>query len=100
VGNVDILQLVGMVITLVVFVTIGLLSGKLVKTKDDFYVAGSSFGALSVAGAASGTYIGGGTVIGTAQLGFSDGFSALNFTIGCCISMLPFQSSSVICGSW
>lgn len=87
-GNVDILQLTGMLITLSLFVAIGLWSGKLVKTKDDFYVAGSSFGALSVAGAASGTYIGGGTVIGTAQLAFSDGFSAMYFTLGCCASML------------
>ena len=84
----DMMQLIGMIITLLVFVAIGLWSGKLVKTKEDFYVAGSQFGAFSVAGAASGTYIGGGTVIGTAQLAFSDGFSALNFTIGCCASML------------
>ena len=84
----DSMQLIGMLLTLLAFVGIGFWSGKLVKTKDDFYVAGSSFGAFSVAGAASGTYIGGGTVIGTAQLAFSDGFSALNFTIGCCASML------------
>ncbi|MGI6029448.1 MAG: sodium:solute symporter family protein [Candidatus Heteroscillospira sp.] len=87
-GNADTMQLIGMGVTLAVFVAIGLLSGKLVKTKEDFYVAGGSFGALSVAGAASGTYIGGGTVIGTAQLAFTDGFSAMYFAIGCCCSML------------
>ena len=84
----DLMQLIGMLATLLAFVGIGFWSGKLVKTKDDFYVAGSSFGAFSVAGAASGTYIGGGTVIGTAQLAFTDGFSAMYFAIGCCSSMI------------
>ncbi|MGE4354754.1 MAG: sodium:solute symporter [Oscillospiraceae bacterium] len=86
--NVDAQQLFGIVLTIAVFALIGVLSGKKVKTKSDYYVAGQRFGAISVAGTTAGMFVGGGSVIGTAQLAFTDGFSGLYFSIGCCLALV------------
>jgi len=87
-ANVDTMQLFGMLFAIAVFSGIGIYSGKKVKTKNDYYVAGSSFGALSVAGTAAGLQVGSGTIIGTAQLAFTDGFSAIYFALGTAIAMI------------
>ncbi len=87
-GTADTMQLVGMAFAIAVFAGIGIYTGKKIKTKSDYYVAGQSFGVAAVASSTSGMFIGGGCVIGTAQLAFTDGFSGLAFSIGCCIAIL------------
>lgn len=82
------MQVIGIIATIAVFCAIGVLSGRRVKTKADFYVAGQSFGYLSVAGTASGMYVGGSAIIGAAQLAFTDGFSAIYFSLGCFTSLI------------
>lgn len=86
-NKLDTMQLVGIFLTIVMFSTIGLWSGKLIKTKSDYYVGGQRFGTLSIAGTAAGLYIGGGAVIGAAQLAFNHGFSGMYFSIGCLIAL-------------
>lgn len=81
--NANTLQILGMICGLTVFILIGILSGKRIKTKDDYYVAGETFTAVPLAGSISGLYIGGGFIIGAAQLAFTDGFSGLHFSCGC-----------------
>ena len=85
--NVDSTQLIGMVITIIIFAAIGIWSGKKIKTKADYYIAGQSFGAAAVAGSTAGMDVGGGAVIGTAQLAFTDGFSGFYFSLGCLIAI-------------
>ncbi|MGI6029447.1 MAG: sodium:solute symporter family protein [Candidatus Heteroscillospira sp.] len=87
-GNLDTMQLIGIVVTILAFAAIGILSGKRIKTKSDYYVGGRSFGTVSVAATTCGMYVGGGAVIGTAQLAFTDGFSGLYFSIGCCMALV------------
>lgn len=87
-GNVSLMQIIGMIVTVLVFAGIGVYSGRKIKTKSDYYVAGQSFSATSVAGTTAGQYIGGGCVIGTAQLAFTDGFSGLYFTIGAALAII------------
>ena len=87
-GNMDSQQLFGIVLTIAVFALIGVFSGKKVKTKADYYVAGQRFGTFSVAGTTAGIFIGGGTIIGTTQLAFTDGFSGIYFSIGCFIALI------------
>ena len=84
----DSMQLVGILVGIAVFAAIGILSGLKIKTKADYYIAGQSFGVVSVASSTAGMFIGGGCVIGTAQLAFTDGFSGVAFSIGCCIAIL------------
>ncbi len=87
-GNIDSMQLAGILLTIAVFAAIGILSGKKIKTKSDYYVAGGRFGTISVAATTCGMYVGGGAVIGTAQLAFTNGFSGLYFSIGCCMALV------------
>jgi len=64
------------------FLISGFFMGKKVKNSADFDKGGKSAGALLVAGSIIGTLVGGSSTVGTAQLGFNSGFSALWFTLG------------------
>lgn len=72
----------GILATLAVFVTLGVYSGKKVKTSRDFSVSGNRSGSVLVAGTILGTLVGGASTIGTAQLAFVCGLSAWWFTLG------------------
>jgi SSS family solute:Na+ symporter len=85
-GN-DLWRAAGIALTVAVFSVIGLLSGRQVKTKADYYVAGRRFGTISVAATTAGMYIGGGALIGTAQLAFTNGFSGIYFSLGCFLAL-------------
>lgn len=87
-SNIDSMQLTGIAITIAVFAAIGILSGKRIKTKSDYYVGGRTFGTSSIAATTCGMYVGGGAVIGTAQLAFTNGFSGLYFSLGCCMALV------------
>lgn len=80
--------IIGIIMTLVSIVFVGIASGRKVKSSADF-VTGSGKANLGIVfGAYSGVLVGGSATIGTAQLAFSYGFSAWWFTLGGGISCL------------
>ncbi|NLN06722.1 MAG: sodium:solute symporter family protein [Firmicutes bacterium] len=88
--NITIRHYLGAAVTIILFVVLGVYSGKKVKTADDFSVSGKSAGSIMVAGTILGTMIGGASTIGTAQTAFATGISAWWFTLGGGISCLIF----------
>lgn len=83
-------HIIGTACTLLLFVFLGIYSGKKVKNDNDFNTGGKSSSTLLVTGTIIGTLVGGSTTIGTAQLAFTNGFSALWFSLGAslgCISL-------------
>ena len=74
-------HILGAVIILVLFIGIGIFSGKSVKNDSDFG-GGRNAGTLLIIGTILGTLIGGNSTIGTAQMAFTNGLSGLWFTIG------------------
>lgn len=75
-------HVIGAVSTLLLFMFLGIYSGKKVKNDNDFNTGGKSSGTLLVTGIIIGTLVGGNTTIGTAQLAFTNGLSALWFSLG------------------
>ncbi len=82
------IHIVSIVLTLLVIMSLGVLSGRRVKNAADFNTGGKSAGALLVAGIITGTLIGGSSTIGTAELGFNFGLSAWWFTLGASLGCL------------
>lgn len=83
-------HIIGALITVALFVFMGVYSGKKVKTAEDFAVSGKSAGSVMVAGTIMGTMIGGASTIGTSQMAFVRGVSAWWFTLGGGLSCLLF----------
>ena len=75
-------QILGALFALALVFSVALLSGRKVKTADDFLSAGRRAGTATVAGALTGTMVGGAATVGTAQLAYEYGFSAMWFTLG------------------
>lgn len=82
------IHIVSIVLTLLIIMSLGVLSGRRVKNAADFNTGGKSAGALLVAGIITGTLIGGSSTIGTAELGFNFGLSAWWFTLGASLGCL------------
>lgn len=88
---------------LIIFLLSGFFMGKKVKSSAEFDKGGKSSGTLLVMGSIIGTLVGGASTVGTAQLAFTSGFSALWFTfgssIGCVILAIflskPLRNSDV-----
>ena len=70
-------QLGSIVITLVLTILPGIYAGRKVKSADDYALVGRSAGIGMVAGSIIGTIVGGAATIGTAQLGFQLGLTAI-----------------------
>lgn len=83
-------HIIGAVATVILFVIMGIYSGRKVKNSEDFSVSGKSAGSVMVAGTILGTMIGGASTIGTSQMAFVHGVSAWWFTLGGGISCLLF----------
>lgn len=75
-------HIVSVIVTLLFVTFVGAYSSRRVKDSSDFAVGGRSVGTGLVAGAITGTLIGGSSTIGTAQLAYQYGFSAWWFTLG------------------
>ncbi|MBF8982401.1 sodium:solute symporter family protein [Lutibacter sp. B2] len=75
-------------ITLFVVSYLGYSVSKKIKTSQDFSVGGRKLKAKQVAGSIIATIIGGASTIGTAQLAFEKGLSAMWFTLGASIACL------------
>jgi len=80
-------HIISIAVTLLLIVAAGVYSGKKVKSSSDFDSGGKS-GAFVVAGAITGTLVGGSSTVGTAQLAYTYGMSAWWFTLGAGISCL------------
>ena len=86
--SIGILHLLGILITLVIIISVGIYSGSRVHEAQDFSNGGSSAGAWIVTGAILGALVGGQSTIGTSQLAFLYGLSAWWFTLGSGIGCL------------
>jgi SSS family solute:Na+ symporter len=80
----------GAAIVLAAIVGVGVLSGRAVKSEQDFSGKSRRSGSGLIMGALLGTIVGGASTIGTAQLAYTNGLSAWWFTIGCGIGLLLF----------
>ncbi|WP_164553378.1 sodium:solute symporter family protein [Brevibacillus marinus] len=69
-------------VVLAVTVVIGYAAKRAVRTARDFANAGGTLGSGMVAGALIGGFVGGTSVLGTAELAFRQGLTALWFTLG------------------
>ncbi len=75
-------HIAGAIVTLLGISAAGVYSGKKVKGAADFATGGGKANQIIVAGTIMGTLIGGSSTIGTAQLAFHFGMSALWFLLG------------------
>lgn len=81
------------IITLLLVSCAGIYTAKFVRTDTDFTVGGRKMGAVLISGSLVGSFIGGTSTIGTAQMAFEYGFCAVWFTLGAglgCILMALF----------
>lgn len=84
---------ISMAATLAVVSLAGIWSARFVKSTADFSVGGRQMGALLIASSLAGSFIGGTSTVGTAQLAFRQGISAAWFTLGgglACLVMAAF----------
>lgn len=81
-------QILGIAITLVLILSVGVIAGKNVKSSKDFAIGGGKAAFYMVAGSIIGTLVGGSSTVATSQLAFTNGFSALWFTLGAGIGCL------------
>lgn len=82
------IHFITLIATLLMVVGIGFYASRKVKTAADFSVGGNSAKGPLIAGTIVGTIIGGSATIGTAQLAFTVGFSALWYTVGAGLALL------------
>ncbi len=81
-------HIAGAIVTLLGISAAGVYSGKKVKGAADFATGGGKANQIIVAGTIMGTLIGGSSTIGTAQLAFHFGMSALWFLLGVSLGCL------------
>lgn len=89
-AEINYIHIVGMALTLICIMIIGVNSGKKIKNASDFSTGGRNASASLVSGALLSTLIGGASTIGTAQLAFNNGLTAWWFTLGTGIGCLLF----------
>lgn len=89
-AEINYIHIIGMALTLICIMIIGVNSGKKIKNASDFSTGGRSASASLVSGALLSTLIGGASTIGTAQLAFNNGLTAWWFTLGTGIGCLLF----------
>ena len=87
-------HLFGAILTISIIILIGVHSRKRIKNSSDFALGSRQGSSLLVIGVITGTFVGGASTIGTAQLAFSFGLSAWWFTLGggiaCLVLALTF----------
>lgn len=85
--HLNVMHLVGLLISLTLAVSVSIWAGRSVKTADDYSVGGRSAGVLMIVGSVLGIIVGGTTIAGSAQAAFVSGFSAWTFTLGLSIGL-------------
>ncbi|NMA24145.1 MAG: sodium:solute symporter family protein [Clostridiales bacterium] len=74
--------IIGIVVTIVVFIGLSVFAGTRVKSVSDFISGSGKSSSFIVAGTIMGTLVGGASTVGTAQLAYTNGLSAWWFTLG------------------
>lgn len=82
-----------MMVYLIVTVGIAAILSRRVRASDSFLVAARSLPWFLVMAVTVGDWIGGGTVIGVAQRGYTDGISAALYNAGMAIALLIFAAT-------
>ncbi|HWJ02619.1 MAG TPA: sodium:solute symporter family protein, partial [Verrucomicrobiae bacterium] len=75
-------------VTLLIVSLAGIYSVKFIRTAEDFAVGGRNMGPGMIAGSLVGSFVGGTSTIGTAQLAYRTGISAVWFTLGAGLACL------------
>ena len=94
-------HIVGLCISIGILLVVGVRSMRKVKNASDFDTGGGKGGIFLVCGALLGTLIGGQSTVGTAQLAYTYGLSAIWFTLGaglgtltlCLLYVIPLRKS-------
>jgi len=86
--NLTIGHTIGIIFTLFIITLLGYFSGRNVKSSSDFSTGGRKANAWVIVGAITGTLVGGSSTIGTAELAYLYGFSALWYNLGAGIGCL------------
>ncbi len=73
---------IGLGVYLIIMVLIGYFASKGVKTSDDYLVAGRNLSLPVLIGTLTAGWLGAGTVVGYASLGYSSGFGAIWWAVG------------------
>lgn len=94
-GELHIIDLCIIGVYLIAMVSIGIFMVRKVKSTDDYYVAGRSFGPLVLMATVCATIIGGSGLMGRAGVAYSSGFKAVLTALPYLIGMLLF---SAYCG--
>ena len=94
--SISIYHILGILLSIILIETVGILSSKKVKTADDFSRAGGKAGTWVVTGTIMGTLIGGQSTVGTAQLAFTYGISAWWFTLGAALGCVVLAIGYVV----
>ncbi len=89
------LHITAMLLTMIIILGGGVIAARRVRTSTGFSLNGRQTSAPLVAGAIAGASIGGGSTIGTAQLAFSVGLSAIWFTLGVGIGLI-FMATALV----
>ena len=79
---------VGFFAVLLIIAAVGVLSARRVKTAQDYSLAGRKMGPMLVSASLVGTFVGGTSIVGTAQASFFYGISGIWFTLGAGLSCL------------
>jgi SSS family solute:Na+ symporter len=75
-------MIIGIAVTLAVFIGLSVYAGTRVKSAADFVSGAGKSSSCIVAGTIMGTLVGGSSTVGTAQLAYTNGLSAWWFTLG------------------
>ncbi|NLT12950.1 MAG: sodium:solute symporter family protein [Clostridiales bacterium] len=106
--------IIGIVITLALFIGLSIYAGTRVKSASDFVSGSGKSSSFIIAGTLMGTLVGGSSTVGTAQLAYTNGLSAWWFTLGGGIASLilaigftkPFRNAGsptlvgIVCGEF
>jgi SSS family solute:Na+ symporter len=86
--SVSIMHYVGIILVLILISFVGIRSGKSIKSINEFSGKARTAGFGIISGTVIGTIVGGASTIGTAQLAYTNGFSAWAFTLGSGIGLI------------
>ena len=86
--SVSFMHYAGIILVLLLILFVGVRSGKTIKSINEFSGKARTAGFGIISGTVIGTIVGGASTIGTAQLAYTNGFSAWVFTLGSGIGLI------------
>ncbi|MGI6747277.1 MAG: sodium:solute symporter family protein [Anaerovoracaceae bacterium] len=86
--SVSVIHYIGIILVFLIILLVGIRSGKSIKSINEFSGKARTAGLGIISGTIIGTIVGGASTIGTAQLAYTNGFSAWVFTLGSGIGLI------------